>query len=408
MSAKVAIQAPTLLLQVGSEVDCGWQLVGAVGHPWSAATAECFKMFETFGSGWEVCNGLGKGWGLVDCMGVSNFFSIPGETKQENREITEDATATCSRPRQKYVFIAPHKVGASTTCTIFQRYAISRKIPMMLPSAGVVLSWGVSPTEEEYIHTPDEQYHALMNHFTYNKTWLRSKFPADTAYISIVRDPSKQLRSAMNYYFLPQLLKIKSKNPVKTFLEDPWKYKNLSEVHYEGFNVTWDATRNFMSFDLGYPWEASEDMERARRYVRELQADFTLGMVLDYLDESYVLLKRLMCWELQDVLYATKNNRSYSFKQFIPSEEDVATLRRWKAVDYLLHDTFNRSLWRKISTQGPDFFEEVQFFKEVDKRVNTYCNERQKGKHSLTVEASKWNAQFEVDAKLCGVLQAVP
>ncbi|XP_066284544.1 galactosylceramide sulfotransferase-like [Branchiostoma lanceolatum] len=208
----------------------------------------------------------------------------------------------------------------------------------------------------------------------------------------------------MNYYFL---LKIKSKNPVRTFLEDPWKYKNLSEVHYDGFNVTWDATRNFMSFDLGYPWEASEDMERARRYVRELQADFALVMVLDYLDESYVLLKRLMCWELQDVLYATKNNRSYSFKQFIPSEEDVATLRRWKAVDYLLHDTFNRSLWRKIATQGPDFLEEVQFFKEVDKRVNTYCNERQKGKHSLTVEASKWNAQFEVDAKLCGVLQAV-
>ncbi|XP_035676281.1 uncharacterized protein LOC118415660 [Branchiostoma floridae] len=108
---------------------------------------------------------------------------IPGEAEQENRQATEDARNTCSRPRQKYVFIAPHKVGASTTCTIFQRYAISRKLPMMIPTEGVVLSWGVSPTEEEYIHTPDEQYDALMNHLTYNKTWLRSKFPANTAYI---------------------------------------------------------------------------------------------------------------------------------------------------------------------------------------------------------------------------------
>ncbi|XP_019639026.1 PREDICTED: galactose-3-O-sulfotransferase 4-like [Branchiostoma belcheri] len=333
--------------------------------------------------------------------------SIAALTKQEHREETEEALQACSRPRQKYVFIAPHKVGASTTCTIFQRYAISRKLPMMLPTEGLVLSWGVSPTEQEYIHTPDEQYHALMNHFTYNKTWLRSKFPADTAYISLIRDPSKQLRSAMNYYYIPQLLKIKSKNPVKTFLENPWRYKNRSEVTFAHFNVTWDPSRNFMAFDLGYPTEGVEDEERARRYVNELEADFTLVMLMDYVDESYVLLKRLMCWELQDVLYITKNNRSYSFKDYVPSEKETAMLRRWKAVDYLLHDTFNKSLWRKIAAQGPDFFEEVQHFKEVNSRVNMYCAKLKKGGSNLTVEASRWNSQFEVDAEFCRVLKSV-
>ncbi|XP_078663899.1 galactose-3-O-sulfotransferase 2-like [Branchiostoma floridae x Branchiostoma belcheri] len=308
---------------------------------------------------------------------------------------------------------------------------------MMLPTEGLVLSWGISPTEQEYIHTPDEQYHALMNHFTYNKTWLRSKFPADTAYISLIRDPSKQLRSAMNYYYIPQLLKIKSENPVKTFLENPWRYKNLSEVNFTHCNVTWDPSRNFMAFDLGYPNEGVEDEERARRYVNELEADFTLVMLMDYVDESYVLLKRLMCWELQDVIYITKNNRSYSFKEYVPSEKETAMLRRWKAVDYLLHDTFNKSLWRKIAAQGPDFFEEVQHFKEVNKRVNTYCAELEKegsnltveasrgsnlaveasrGSNltveasrgsNLTVEASRWNSQFEVDAEFCRVLKSV-
>eukprot|EP00058_Branchiostoma_floridae_P003073 XP_002588561.1 hypothetical protein BRAFLDRAFT_79511 [Branchiostoma floridae] len=211
----------------------------------------------------------------------------------------------------------------------------------------------------------------------------------------------------MNYYFLPKLLKIKSNNPFKTFLENPWKYQNLSEVHYEGFNVTWDPTRNFMSFDLGYPAEAAEDMERARRYVSELQADFTLVMLLDYFDESYVLLKRLMCWELRDILYVTKNNRSYSFKEYTPSEKELEELRRWKAVDYLLYDTFNKSLWEKIAAQGPDFYEEVEFLKDVNGRVNTYCKERQKETPNLVVETSKWNpSMFEVDADFCRVLQA--
>ncbi|CAH1273847.1 GAL3ST1 [Branchiostoma lanceolatum] len=247
----------------------------------------------------------------------------------------------------------------------------------------------------------------MWNHFTYNKTWLRSRFPADTAYISIIREPSNQLRSATNYYYLPQLMKIKSKNPVKTFLENPWKYKKLSEAHFAYCNVTWDPSRNFMSFDLGYPAEGAEDKERAQKYIRELETDFTLVLLLDYLDESLVLLGRLMCWELQDILYVHKNNRHYSYKTYVPSQKELAKLRRWKAVDYLLFDTFNASLWRKIAAQGKDFFDEVKHFKEVNTQVSTYCSERKKGEQNLTVAASKWSSQFEVDAEFCRIIQSV-
>ncbi|XP_078679365.1 galactose-3-O-sulfotransferase 2-like [Branchiostoma floridae x Branchiostoma belcheri] len=331
--------------------------------------------------------------------------SPAAKKKQEYTEETEVSTNFCSRPRQKYVFIAPHKVGASTSCPVFMRYAIRHRLAVLIPTKGNVLSWGVSPVEEDYIHTPDEQYDALLNHFTYNKTWLRSKFPADTAYISIIRNPIEQLRSTMNYYYLPKLLKIKSKNPLNTFLENPWRYKNRSEVHVAYCNVTWDPSRNFMSFDLGYPAEGAEDKERARRYIHELEADFTLIMLLDYVDESYVLLKRLMCWELQDVLYKANNVRSYTFKSFVPSEKELEELRRWKAVDYLLYDTFNKSLWRKIAAQGPDFFEEVRHFKDLNERINTHCGKRQR--KELTVKASKWNSQFEVDAEFCSALHSV-
>ncbi|KAI8487888.1 hypothetical protein Bbelb_343360 [Branchiostoma belcheri] len=215
----------------------------------------------------------------------------------------------------------------------------------------------------------------------------------------------------MNYYYLPKLLNIKSENPLKTFLENPWRYKNRSEVHIAYCNVTWDPSRNFMSFDLGYPAEGAEDKERARRYIHELEADFTIIMLLDYVDESYVLLKRLMCWELQDVLYKANNVRNYTFKSFVPSEKELEELRRWKAVDYLLYDTFNKSLWRKIAAQasvsGPDFFEEVRHFKDLNERINTYCGERQREEPNLAVKASKWNSQFEVDAEFCSALHSV-
>ncbi|XP_035670833.1 galactosylceramide sulfotransferase-like [Branchiostoma floridae] len=337
---------------------------------------------------------------------IDNRISGPGEAIHGKRGGTERTTGTCI-PRKKFVFIATHKTGTVTTSNIFQRYAINHKLAVLVATAGNPVSWGRSPAEEDYIHTPDEQYDALFNHLTYNKTWLRSKFPANTAYISIIREPSSQLTSAMHYYYLPQLLQMRGvNNPVNELLLNPWKYKHLSEVHFDFCNITWDPTRNFMSFDLGYPAEGAEDEEWARRYISELEADFTLVMLLEYLDESLVLLRRLMCWEMQDVFYVTKNNRTYSYKKSIPSNEQISNLRKWKAVDYLLYDTFNTSLWRKIAAQGSDFHEEVYYFREVNTNVNTYCDERQEGTPNLTVVASRWNPQFEVDAKFCHVIQS--
>ncbi|XP_078586425.1 galactosylceramide sulfotransferase-like [Branchiostoma floridae x Branchiostoma japonicum] len=300
-------------------------------------------------------------------------------------------------PRRKFVFIKTHKTGSCTAVNIFQRYAISHHLSVLMPTGGNMLAWPFPPAEEDYVHTPDEQYDVLLSHMVYNKTWLRTKFPANTAYISIIREPSSHLRSAMNFYRLPELLKIKSKNPVQTFLQDPWKYKDLFEAYFDFCNVTWDGTRNFLSFDLGYPTDGAEDKERARRYTGQLEVDFTTMLIMENLDESLILLRRLMCWEVRDVLYdmTPKNSRNYSYKEYVSTAEELANLRRWKAVDYLLYDTFNASLWRKIAAQGPDFHDELRYFKELNKRVSTYCDKRTKDEPDLTVAASKWNSEFQ-------------
>ncbi|CAH1271265.1 GAL3ST3 [Branchiostoma lanceolatum] len=242
----------------------------------------------------------------------------------------------------------------------------------------------------------------------YNKTWLRYKFPKETAYITVLREPFSHLKSCMRFYSLPKLLNITSTNPIKTFLQDPWKYKSLSEAYFSYCNLTWDGTRNHMAFDLGYPTEGADDMAAAKRYIKELEYDFTLVLLLEHLDESLVLLRRLMCWEMQDVVYDSKpsNYRNYVYKSYAPTTDELANLRKWKAVDYLLYDTFNRSLWRKIAAQGQDFFRELSHFKELKKNISLYCHRERKGPNlPFTMEASKWSRQFVVDANYCRALK---
>ncbi|XP_035663501.1 galactose-3-O-sulfotransferase 2-like [Branchiostoma floridae] len=223
-----------------------------------------------------------------------------------------------------------------------------------MPVGPGILSWPFPPEENEYVHTPDEKYDALVHHFVYNKTWLQSKFPPETKYISIIRQPFSHLKSQINYFHLPKALGIQhTKNPVKKFLKDPWRYRNGSETFFPHVNITWDGTRNPMTFDMGWPAERADDEEEARKYISQLDADFTLVMILEHLDESVVLLRRLMCWELRDVLFysKSKNSRPYLYKTYMASATELENHRSWSAVDYLLYNTFNNSLWRKINAQ---------------------------------------------------------
>ncbi|XP_078663486.1 galactose-3-O-sulfotransferase 2-like isoform X1 [Branchiostoma floridae x Branchiostoma belcheri] len=335
-------------------------------------------------------------------------FQADLPTNDTHRRQGEDTFSTSCVPRKKFVFIRTHKTGSTTTINIFQRYAIYNKLNVLMPVGHGALSWPFPPEENEYVHMPEEKYEALFHHFVYNKTWLLSKFPPETQYISILRRPFSNLKSQMNYYHLRGVLGIKrTKNPVKIFLQDPWQYRNRSQTFFPHVNITWDGTRNPMTFDMGWPAERADEEEEARKYIGELDADFTLVMILEHLDESVVLLRRLMCWELRDVLLysSRKNSRGYPYKTYKATPEELENHRAWSAVDYMLYDTFNNSLWRKIKEQGPDFYDELKYFKRIKNDVSNFCMRtskgHNKGNQSKVVTASKWNPEFQVDQKFC-------
>ena len=47
-----------------------------------------------------------------------------------------------------------------------------------------------------------------------------------------------------------------------------------------------------------------------------MSSEFGLVMITEYMSESFVLLRRKMCWDLPDILYASINVR-YKHDHFI-------------------------------------------------------------------------------------------
>lgn len=52
-----------------------------------------------------------------------------------------------------------------------------------------------------------------------------------------------------------------------------------------------------------------------QKHIDELAEKIDLVLIMEYFDESLVLLKRELCWELDDVVYFKLNQRSKEYKQ---------------------------------------------------------------------------------------------
>ena len=61
--------------------------------------------------------------------------------------------------------------------------------------------------------------------------------------------------------------------------------------------------RNPQMFDLGLDFKFYQDAKAIKEYIEFLEKEFDLVLIADYFDESVVLMKRLLCWELDDVLF---------------------------------------------------------------------------------------------------------
>ena len=85
-------------------------------------------------------------------------------------------------------------------------------------------------------------------------------------------------------------------------------------------------------------------------------------MISDYFDESVVLLKRLLCWEFDDILYHKANKRIDEERAVDLSEDAKENIKRWNKADVFLYQHFNQTFWRKIQLEGEDFYNDLATF----------------------------------------------
>lgn len=95
--------------------------------------------------------------------------------------------------------------------------------------------------------------------------------------------------------------------------------------------------RNQMLFDMGYP--ANISIDGLRTAISTMDSLFDLVMVSEFMDESLVLLRHLLCWSVHDVVVFAKNERRNEVKPAL-NPVAVKAIRELNSADSILYNHF--------------------------------------------------------------------
>ncbi|XP_063785774.1 galactose-3-O-sulfotransferase 4-like [Pseudophryne corroboree] len=271
---------------------------------------------------------------------------------------------TCQAKRH-IVFLKTHKTASSSVLNLLHRYGDRNRLIFALPFKHQFdyPSLFHRHSVKGYDSPMRPTYDIICHHMRFKLSEVQKVMPSDSFYFTILRDPATVAESAFSYY--RSLSPAFKKAPNFTaFISHPSHYyqQGVTNHHY-AHNLLW--------FDLGYDPDALFTEDLARAVAQTVERTFKLVLLTEHFDESMILLKEELCWELDDVETFKLNMREASR----PLEQrEVEQLRAWNSLDWYLYSYFNRTFWEKVERFGSEKMDnEVKRLSERRQQLAELC-----------------------------------
>ncbi|CAL8327120.1 unnamed protein product [Arctogadus glacialis] len=359
-----------------------WIMVGKQGRQWRS-----------------MCKGLVLGTLLTSCMILlyclsslqdhGAFPEVPVPYSCAHRPANSPQTTNGSDPRPgeplcspkvDVMFMKTHKTASSTLINILFRFGEKHRLKFAFPSSrNDFLYPAFFQRSQVKDFKPGMCFNIVCNHMRFDAAEVAKLVPADTAYVTILRDPAELFESSFHYFgrTAPLTWKIPGEDKLREFLRDPHYYYDP-----EGFNAFY--LKNLLFFDLGQDNGLEPGDPRVDQGIRAIADRFHLVMLAEHFEESLILLKDALCWETEDLLFFRLNERKGSTVSKLEPELRAKALE-WNAVDWKLYQHFNATFWRKVDAYGRQrMAEDVEELRRRNAEMAALCIE---GGHA--VEATR-------------------
>ena len=267
---------------------------------------------------------------------------------------------TC-QPVTKIVYIKTHKTGSGTTTSILDRYGFSHNLTFAVPAHGPII-YGLNDIYQYKRMISRGGFDILDNHFVNKRQQLEKVIPEAT-YITSIRDPVTHFESAFVKFKVAKLASIKDQShPMTAFFK-----KKPFRKQFKRFND---------NFQLRYLGEnkISNNTNYFTKLFKRLDLEFDLIIIMEHYVESLVLMKNLLCWKLDDVVFISQHVRTDSKHLETMTTSLRNNIERFNFADMKLYQHYNRTLWTKIGACDQDiFWKEVEYLRKKLKDVADEC-----------------------------------
>jgi hypothetical protein len=283
------------------------------------------------------------------------------------------------------VFIKTHKTGSSTVTNMLHRFALSNNLRAVMPKDNLFLGWPYLDTLSSVQHYGDTRTYDVFasGHTRYNRGELEQLVPG-AEYLTILRDPVAHFVSSWKHWHVADHI-YDHGQPAPTMLE----FVRNHEKYWP--HTKWTdpfLVRNSMAFDLGLDNATAAGQIEA--LIDRMDREFSLVMITELMDESLVLLRRLLCWHKDDIAYLSLKVTSAMQQQqqqqegeqqqrsdtsSSPSAIDGETrkyIEAMNAADMKLYRHFKDVLLARIAREV-DFESELQEFRTSQAQLRERC-----------------------------------
>ncbi|XP_018014415.1 galactosylceramide sulfotransferase [Hyalella azteca] len=240
--------------------------------------------------------------------------------------------ASPSSPVQHIMFLKTHKCASSSVQNMFLRYAYNHNLTLALPAS---LNYLGNPLlfQSGFIPKPLLPSKGVVDifavHSRLNLPEHRKVLHPDSVFITVVRDPVNLFESLYNYFYLKYYYDL----TLAQYMELPFGSQ------FDMYRAAEKFGPDMMLFDLGYTVKANTTDREFTEIINEVDKIFDLVMIAERIDESLILMKKLLNWEYEDIVFYNKNARRRSYKQKL-TQKLREKIRKLNKGDQLLYDHF--------------------------------------------------------------------
>ena len=129
-------------------------------------------------------------------------------------------------------------------------------------------------------------------------------------------------------------------------------------------------------------------------------------LLTDKMDESLVMLKEKLNWDMTDILYLKRMVAGNQARKTPLSEETKRRILQYQIIDRQIFDHFNKTFERHIDEFGRDkFYHQVEEYKSMRLEFENKCFNKEKTIHGPYGSISWALSEYGYRNKACGFLQ---